>query len=218
MGCPDKSIEKQGAGAAHIKNPERAKEVIAAAIRGTEGKIPVSVKTRIGYNKVEYQEWFPHLLSSDISALTIHLRTRKEMSLVPAHYELASEIVSFCRAQNPNVLLLANGDLQSVAEARTKATEHGFDGMMLGRAIFGNPWLFKGESPGDHTPEERVRALHTLAVYFSALAPAKHFATLKKHVKAFINGWDGSAELRANLMETNDLESFTKVLVASGLL
>lgn len=218
MGCPDKSIEKQGAGAAHIKNPERAKEVIAAAIRGTEGKIPVSVKTRIGYNKVEYQEWFPHLLSSGISALTIHLRTRKEMSLVPAHYELASEIVSFCRAQNQNVLLLANGDLQSVAEARAKATEHDFDGMMLGRAIFGNPWLFKGESPGDHTPEERVRALHTLATYFSTLAPAKHFATLKKHVKAFINGWDGSAELRANLMETNDLESFTKVLVASGLL
>ena len=212
MGCPDKSIEKQGAGAAHIKDPENAKEVIRAALRGAEGKIPVSVKTRIGYNKVEYQEWLPHLLSTDISALTLHLRTRKEMSLVPAHYELASEIVSFCRAQNRDVLLLANGDLKSVAKARTKAEEYGFDGMMLGRAIFGNPWLFKGESPEDHTPEERIQMLYALAKEFSTLSPSKHFAILKKHVKAFVNGWDGAAELRAKLMETNSLEEFEAIV------
>lgn len=218
MGCPDRSIEKQGAGAAHIKNPERAKEVIAAALKGTEGKIPVSVKTRIGYNRVEYEKWFPHLLSSGISALTIHLRTRKEMSLVPAHYELASEIVSFCRAHNPQILLLANGDVKSIAEGKEKAAAHGFDGIMLGRAIFGNPWLFKGESPADHTPEARVRALYTLALYFTQLSPQKHFAILKKHVKAFVSGWDGSAELRAKLMEADDVVTFKAVLVDSGFL
>ena len=212
MGCPDKSIEKQGAGAAHIKDPERAKEVIRAALRGADGKIPVSVKTRIGYNKIEYQEWLPHLLSTGISALTLHLRTRKEMSLVPAHYELASDIVSFCRTHNSQVLLLANGDLQSVTDAREKAAFHGFDGMMLGRAIFGNPWLFTGESPRDHTPEERLQMLHALAQEFCTLYPRKHFAILKKHVKAFVNGWDGAAELRTKLMDANSLEEFEKVL------
>lgn len=215
MGCPDKSIEKQGAGAGHIKNPERAKEVIAAALRGADGKIPVSVKTRIGYNKVEYQEWFPHLLSMDIAALTIHLRTRKEMSLVPAHYELASDIVSFCRAQNPNVLLIANGDLKTIAEARTKAEEYGFDGMMLGRAIFGNPWLF-AEEVKERTPQECMQALVILATYFSELSPPKHFAILKKHVKAFVHGWDGAAELRAKLMEANDIETFAQVSKDAG--
>jgi tRNA-dihydrouridine synthase len=225
MGCPDKSIEKQGAGAAHIKNPEQAKEVIRAAVRGATApdgrRIPVSVKTRIGYNKVEYQEWLPHLLETEISALTVHLRTRKEMSLVPAHYELASDIVTLCRKENPQVLLLANGDLQSVAEAKTKALEHGFDGMMLGRAIFGNPWLFSNNSGFTKpriTAGMKLEALLTLARYFDELRPRKHYAILKKHFKAFVGGWDGAAELRGQLMNTNALPELEDVARSSGLL
>lgn len=212
MGCPDKSIEKQGAGASCIQNPERAVEVIRAALRGTEGSIPVSVKTRIGYNKIEYQEWLPHLLATDIASLTLHLRTRKEMSLVPAHYELASAIVSFCRTQNPEVVLLGNGDLHSVEEARRKADEHGFDGMMLGRAIFGNPWLFAKEHTPHDAPEERIQKLLQLAHYFDELQPKKHYAIMKKHFKAFIFGWDGAAQLRARCMETHSLEELQEVL------
>lgn len=217
MGCPDKAIERQGAGAAHIKDPSRAKEVIAAALAGVRGEIPVSVKTRIGFNKVEYETWFPHLLTSGIATLSIHLRTRKEMSKVPAHYELAGEITSYARSINPNVVLIGNGDLVSVQEAREKALQHGFDGMMLGRAIFGNPWLFSGKALADVAPEERAQALRELARRFDALRPQKHFALLKKHFKAFIAGWDGAAELRASLMETNDRESFEERLRASGL-
>ena len=212
MGCPDKSIEKQGAGAAHMKDPARAKEVIAAALRGTQGKIPVSVKTRIGYNKVEYTQWLPHILDTGISALTVHLRTRKEMSLVPAHYELAGDIVSLVRKENPEVILSANGDLLSVADAREKAVRYGFDGMMLGRAIFGNPWLFSGKAPADFAPEERIQMLLRLAQYFDALRPQKHFAILKKHFKAFISGWDNAAELRARAMGTNSREELEAVL------
>ncbi len=213
MGCPDKSIEKQGAGAAHMKDPACAKEVIAAALRGTEGRIPVSVKTRIGYNKVEYREWLPHVLDSGISALTVHLRTRKEMSLVPAHYELAGDIVSLVRQENADVILSANGDLLSVADAREKAALYGFDGMMLGRAIFGNPWLFSGKTPADFSPEERIQMLLRLARYFDELRPRKHFAILKKHFKAFLSGWDNAAELRARAMATNSLEELEVVLM-----
>lgn len=212
MGCPDKSIEKQGAGAAHIKNPKRAREIIAAAIKGTEGRIPVSVKTRLGYNKMEYQEWLPQLLDTGIATLTFHMRTRKEMSAVPAHYELAGDIVALCRKENPSVLLSANGDLESVADAKEKAALYGFDGMMLGRAIFGNPWLFSGKSPVDFFPQERTAMLLRLARYFDELRPQKHFAILKKHFKAFVNGWDGAAELRARMMEANALPELEEIL------
>ena len=182
MGCPDKSIEKQGAGAANIKNPESAKRVIEAALRGAGGRIPVSVKTRIGYNKVEYTEWLPHVLGSGIRALTVHLRTRKEMSKVPAHWELAPEIVALCRKENPEVLLLGNGDLTSVADAREKITASGLDGAMLGRAVFGNPWLFTERVYAEIPPAERIAALLELAQRFDAMRPQKHFAILKKHV------------------------------------
>lgn len=210
MGCPDKTIEKQGAGAAHMKDPERAKEVIAGAIAGVEGKIPVSVKTRIGYNTITYKEWLPHLLTAGISALTIHLRTRKEMSLVDAHWELGKEIVEFCRSINPHVVLIGNGDVQDLPDAREKARTTGFDGIMFGRAIFGNPWLFSGQTT--HHPLEKLDALLTLARYFSELRPVKHFAIMKKHVKAFVNGFDGAADARVALMNTNSFEEFEAVI------
>lgn len=216
MGCPDSSIEKQGAGAGHMKNPAVAKEVIRGAIRGTKGKIPVSVKTRIGYNCIEYEEWLPHLLSEDIALLTVHLRTRKEMSKVPAHWELAGDIVRFCRNVNSNVLIAGNGDVPDVETANRFATESGLDGVMLGRAIFGNPWLFSGKNVEEITPQERIVCLGKLATYFDELRPRKHYAILKKHFKAFLHGFDGAAELRAKLMETNSLEEFQAV--TKGLL
>lgn len=211
MGCPDKSIEKQGAGAAHMKDPARAKEVIRAAIRGAGG-LPVSVKTRLGFNKMEWQEWLPAVLEEDISALTLHLRTRKEMSKVPAHWELAGELNAFVRARRPDIALLGNGDVKDLEDAQQKAKESGFDGIMLGRAIFGNPWLFTGRALTDVSPEEKLKALLTLAQYFEELHPRKHYAILKKHFKAFVSGFDGAGELRAKLMETNNIVELQDVL------
>lgn len=216
MGCPDKSIEKQGAGASHIKDPSKAVEVIRAALRGADG-LPVSVKTRIGYNKIEYETWLPHLLTSGISALTIHLRTRKEMSKVNAHWEFADEIVSFCRKINPNVLLLGNGDVKNITEAHEKAVRHGFDGIMLGRAIFGNPWLFTNRATEEMTPAEKLQALRTLAQYFDELRPKKHFAILKKHFKAFVSGWPDAAVLRARLMDAGSLKELESVITEAAV-
>lgn len=211
MGCPDTSIEKQGAGAAHMKDPVRAKEVIRAVIRGAGG-LPVSVKTRLGFNTMEWKSWLPAVLEEDISALTLHLRTRKEMSKVPAHWELAEELNAFVRAQRPDIQLLGNGDVFSLEDAKKKATASGFDGIMLGRAIFGNPWLFSGRALSEVSQEEKLQALLTLAQYFDELAPRKHYAILKKHFKAFVNGFDGASELRAKLMETNSIDELRVVL------
>ena len=123
MGCPDRSIEKQGAGAAHMKNPERALEIICAAKRGAESagkKIPVSVKTRIGYNKDELETWLPKLLSAEPAAITIHARTRKEMSKVPARWDAVRRAVAIRNAMKSRTLILGNGDVLNIADARRK--------------------------------------------------------------------------------------------------
>ncbi|TSC64747.1 MAG: hypothetical protein G01um101491_195 [Parcubacteria group bacterium Gr01-1014_91] len=133
MGCPDRSIEKQGAGAAMIKNPELAVKIIKAA-QGASS-LPVSVKTRVGYNKESLDEWLTALLSANPVAITLHLRTRKEMSLVPAGWELMKRAVEIRNKVNPKVLLIGNGDVQDLEDARAKASESGCDGVMLGRAM-----------------------------------------------------------------------------------
>lgn len=211
MGCPDKGIEKQGAGAAHMKDPARAKEVVRAAIRGAGG-LPVSVKTRIGWNSIEWREWLPHLLEEDITALTLHLRTRKEMSKVAAHWELAREINDFVRTHRTDITLLGNGDVKDLEDAKEKAAASGFDGIMLGRAIFGNPWLFTGRNLSEVPREEKLYALLRLARYFEDLRPKKHYSILKKHFKAFVNGFDGAFALRAKLMDTNSLPELEAAL------
>jgi tRNA-dihydrouridine synthase len=178
MGCPDKSIERQHAGAAIIKEPERAKQVIAAAIRGAGG-LPVSVKTRLGYNTDELDTWLPVLLGTGVAAISIHLRTRKEMSKVAAHWERATDAVRMRDRENPGVLILANGDVESVSHAKKLADETGVDGVMLGRAIFGNPWLF---SNGGFHPDAAARhknpASDATIIYDSGVGEGRWFERL----------------------------------------
>lgn len=218
MGCPDKSIEKQGAGAAHMKNWRRAQEVIRAAQEGAED-IPVSVKTRIGYNKVEFMEWLPKILECNIPALTVHLRTRKEMSLVPAHWELMPEIVKLVREvtgspEEGGTILIGNGDVRSVTEGKRLAKESGCDGVMVGRGVFGTPWFFDEEAFNKgKSIEERLRICveHT-ALYEQKLGDIKSFAIMKKHYKAYVNGFDGAKELRMELMECGNASEVEKVI------
>jgi nifR3 family TIM-barrel protein len=199
MGCPDKSIEKQGAGAGMMKNPDSAVAIIRAAKRGAPN-LPISVKTRIGYNKNEIDTWIPKLLAEDIAALTIHCRTRKEMSKVPARWEHVKEVVEMRDKLAPHVLILGNGDVKDLNDAKQKVAETGCDGVMLGRAIFGNPWLFD-QNKKEVTKEEKLRVLveHT-KLYEELLGGIKSFAIMKKHYKAYVNNFEGALELREKLM------------------
>ena len=214
MGCPDRTIERQGCGAGMIKNPQKAIAIVAAALRGTQGKIPVSVKTRIGYNKDESETWLPTLLATGISALTVHARTRKEMSLVPARWEHVARAVVLRDSMGSHARIIGNGDAVSLEDAQEKATMSGADGVMLGRAIFGNPWLFHPEKDlSNISLEERFRALIEHTHLFEKLLPHKNFAIMKKHYKAYVNGFDGAKELRVRLMEAKDaaeVEDVTK--------
>ncbi|MSR71222.1 MAG: tRNA-dihydrouridine synthase [Candidatus Taylorbacteria bacterium] len=200
MGCPDKSIEKQGAGAAHMKDIKLAREVIRAAKKGA-GDLPVSIKTRIGYNKDELAKWLPELLAEKPALITIHARTRKEMSLVPARWGHVAEAVQIRNALGSKTLIFGNGDVKNLAEARIKAQETGADGVMLGRAIFGNPWLFSDKIP---TTKEKLEILIEHSNLFEKLlGDIKNFSVMKKHFKAYITGFDGASELRSKLMQTN---------------
>ncbi len=199
MGCPDRTIEKQGAGAQLMKNAKVARALIRAAKEGAAG-LPVSLKTRTGYNKPELDTWLSEVLKEDPAVVTIHARTRKEMSKVSARWEFVKRAVEIRNEAGAKTLIFGNGDVENLEEARRRVEETGCDGVMLGRAIFGNPWLFSGHLP---TTEEKLRVLveHT-KLFEQFLGDTKSFAIMKKHFKAYVSGFGGAVELRARLMET----------------
>lgn len=215
MGCPDRSIEKQGAGAAMMKDHALALAVIAAAKQGAGG-LPVSVKTRLGFNRDELEEWLPKLLGSGLAAVTVHARTRKDMSKVPARWERVKRAVEIRDALKVPTYILGNGDAKDLADARAKIAATGADGVMLGRAIFGNPWLFHPEINPDAIPlSERFRVMveHT-KLFRDTLGDIKSFAIMKKHYKAYVEGFPGAKELRMELMEAETPEQIEAITLA----
>ncbi len=210
MGCPDKSIEKRGAGANLIKHPELAQEIIRAAKEGA-GNLPVSVKTRIGWMNNELETLLPALLEAEPAVITIHARTRNEMSRVPARWEHIKCAVEIRNEKGSDTLIFGNGDVASVAEALQKVKETGCDGVMIGRAICGNPWLFAKDSP-KVLPKEKLEVLVEHTKLFQELLPHKRFELMKKHYKAYVTGWDGAMELRMKLMDARDATEVAFIL------
>src|SRR3989344_4168461 len=218
MGCPDKSVVAQGAGSGLIRTPALARKIIQAAHLGIASagvNIPVSVKTRVGFNKEEIDAWIPELLEEDISALTIHLRTVKEMSLVPANWDYIKKIKELIKKSGKDILLIGNGDIQSIKDGEEKALKYGCDGVMIGRGVFGNAWFFTGRENADISIEERLNALieHT-QLFEKELSKPKHksFAVMKKHFKAYVNDFNGAKELRIKLMETENATEVRKIV------
>ncbi len=241
MGCPDKTIEKQGAGAKLILNPELAAELVAAAKRGAPN-LPVSVKTRLGYNKDILDEWLPKILAAKPAAVTIHARTRREMSLVPARWEWVKRAVEIRNECKSDALILGNGDVKDINEAQQRVIETGCDGVMIGRGIFGKPWMFAeageklpqkslgggGQSPGGFGDKDfseevfrrlRIAVEHT-KLFEEMLGDIKSFSIMKKHFKAYVEGFAGAKELRMQMMEATTSEEIEKLvedfIVASG--
>ena len=207
MGCPDKKIEKQGAGSALIKTPALAREIIQQTKKGAEN-MPVSVKTRIGYNKNILKDWISELLKEEPAAIAIHARTRKEMSNVPAHWDAVSEAVKYRDSIKSKTLIIGNGDVKDLKDAQNKAKETGADGIMIGRGMFGNPWFFNRKVEYNKiSREEKIKALleHTKLFEKLLIKPGiKNFAVMKKHFKAYTLGFKGAKELRIKLMKTAD--------------
>jgi len=212
MGCPDKSVVKNGAGSGLIRTPKLAAELIAAA---KEGGLPVSVKTRLGYSSTdEWRAWLTHILKQDVVNLTIHLRTRKEMSKVDAHFEMVPEIKKLRDEIAPQTLLTINGDIRDRQHGMELVERYGVDGIMIGRGIFHDPFAFETKKR-EHSREELLGLL-TLQLdlfdkYSEELEP-RRFEPLKRFFKIYVRDFPGASELREQLMHTKSTDEVRAIL------
>jgi len=215
MGCPEKNIVKKGSCAGLIRNPQLAKEIIDAVRRGAPD-LPVSVKTRIGFSSIE-PAWIEFLLRQNLDALTIHLRTRKEMSKVPAHWELASQFVELKNRISPDTILIGNGDIENISDGEERINGTGMDGIMIGRGVFHDPYAFsKDKSLHKLSREEKINLLiKHLDLFEKTWGDEKKYHPLKRYFKIYINGFDSASDLREKLMETNSILDARKIIQES---
>jgi len=206
MGCPDSSAVKAGGGAGMIRTPELAAQMIAAA--KTSG-LPISVKTRLGYSNIdEWHDWLTHILQQDIENLTIHLRTKKEMSKVEAHFELIDDIKRLRDNIAPQTLLTINGDIRDRVHGLELIEKHGIDGVMIGRGIFANPFAFEHE-PRAHSRQELLDLLRLqldLHDQWNTADRPRKYDPLKRFFKIYVRDFEGAAELRDKLMHTKSTD------------
>jgi tRNA-dihydrouridine synthase len=213
FGCPEKTVVNNGCCSGTINNPDLAIEIIAATKRGA-GSLPVSVKTRLGFNEVNMQ-WLETVLLQDITALTVHLRTRKEMSLVPAHWELMPDVVALRDRVAPQTKIIGNGDVHSRAQGLELAERTGCDGIMIGRGIFADPFAFAAVSPWlTLAPSAKIELYIKHLTLFSQLYTDRQRRpeTIKKFMKVYISGFDGAAELRARIADSSSLQDAIEIL------
>ncbi|MDO8621337.1 MAG: tRNA-dihydrouridine synthase [Candidatus Levybacteria bacterium] len=207
MGCPDRAVIRDGACAGLIKNPNLAQKIIQAAKKGADG-LPVSVKTRIGFHAEDIEEWIGFLLKQDLSAISIHLRTVRELSKVPAHWELMPKIMELRNKIAPKTFIIGNGDIKSLAEVKEKHKLYGCDGYMIGTGIFANPWLFNSSVKlEDIVVKERLNLyLKHIDLFSKTWGESKNPATLKKFCKTYVNNFSGAVSLREKIMLSKSLK------------
>ncbi|HBV23374.1 MAG TPA: tRNA-dihydrouridine synthase [Jeotgalicoccus sp.] len=211
MGCPVPNVAAKGKGAGLIQRPETAAEIIQAA---KAGGIPVSVKTRLGYSEIEeWRDWLTHVFKQDIANLSIHLRTRREMSKVDAHWDLIGEIKKLRDEIAPDTLLTINGDIPDRKTGLELAEKYGIDGVMIGRGIFHNPYAFEKE-PREHTSEELLGLLRLHLDLFDKYSKeeSRLFKPLRRFFKIYVRGIRGAGELRHQLMSTNTTDEVRGLL------
>lgn len=222
MGCPVKTVVKNGACAALINNRELAGEIIEAVQAAVGDDFPVSVKTRVGFTTTDLS-WLEFLLSKKLNMLSIHGRTAAQLSKVPADWELIGRVRALRDELCPTTLIVGNGDVESRTQGLKLAEKYQLDGVMIGRGIFNDPFLFAKQSPWDSWSKEQKLELFQkhIQLYLETYKNGeRRFETLRKFCKVYINGFDGASELRARFMETenpqqalNLLESRVKIKI-----
>lgn len=219
MGCPAKSEVQNGACSALIKNRPLAHEIIEASREGLAGRLPLSVKTRLGFNEVDLT-WIEYLLQHELAMLTVHGRTRKQMSKVPADWDLIAQARELRDKLAPHTLFVGNGDVQNYAHGRQLAEKYGLDGVMIGRGVFQDPFAFAPESPWENIGrEERIAMFKKHVERFAATwqPGERNIYTLNKFCKVYINGFEGAKELRERLMPAGSATELIKILTEANL-
>ncbi len=214
MGCPVKKVIKQGACSALIKNPNLVSDIIKAAKEGAQD-IPVSVKTRIGFGEIQTEEWIGFLLQHNLDALTVHGRTVKELSDYPAHWDEIGKAVKLKNQLSPDTVIIGNGDILSYQQGLAMVEQYRVDGIMIGRGVFHNPWIFNPKlDPNDLSTELKVQKLiEHIQLFDQTWGDEKHFAVMKKCFKMYLNNFPGASEIRSKLMQCNTAEECIEILI-----
>jgi tRNA-dihydrouridine synthase len=211
MGCPIREVVKHGAGSGLIGNYELVEKIIKAVKRGSHG-LPVSVKTRLG-NKINIsEEWITFLLKQNLSALTLHARIAKQMSTGVADWNELTKAVEIKNKISPKTLIIGNGDVASYVEVLEKRKEHGVDGVMIGRGVFANPWVF-AKNQLNHTKDDYINLLKKhIELFESTWGDTKNFAIIKKFFKMYIKDFRGANQLRIKLMDTKNFDEVRNLI------
>lgn len=201
MGCPDKTVMKQGCGAGLIGNYGLTEKIIDCVKNGAKG-LPVSVKTRLGKDSFVTKPWIGFLAKQNLAAITIHGRTAAQLSITPASWTQIGKAVTIKNKISPKTLLIGNGDITSYKQALGVHKKYGVDGVMIGRGIFANPWVFE-KTARVHGKEEYLELLQKhLTLFEKTWGKTKNYQIMKKFFKMYINGFDGANLLRQQLMAT----------------
>lgn len=218
MGCPERSVVSHGACSALVNNQTLAKEIIVATKEGVAGKLPVSVKTRIGYKNIS-NDWIPFLLEQQLDALTIHGRTAAEMSVPPVHWDEIEKAVKLRNDLSIDTVILANGDVKNAKEALEKVKQYGVDGIMMGRAVFDDLWAFEKNEKITHSVKEHLEIMKRHVELFektwgqrfpeskspdsdSGNQYIKSYQILRKFFKIYVRGFEGAGQWREKVMMT----------------
>lgn len=211
MGCPVKAVIKIGACSALIKNKPLVKEIIEATKKGTN-KLPISVKTRIGFKDVETEDWISFLLEQKLDAITVHGRIAKQMPDVPANWEEIAKAVKIKNEISPSTVIIGNGDVKNYIDVLGKHKKYGVDGVMIGRGIFSNSLVFD-KTNKIHTFQENKQVLiKHLDLYKKTKESNKAYGVMKNFFKMYIHGFEGANNLRAKLMETENIDEVLSIL------
>ena len=214
MGCPVKTVVKNGACAALINNRELASEIIDVVQKAAGGDFPVSVKTRVGFTSVD-MSWLEFLLSKKLNMLSIHARTAKQQSGVPANWDFIGQARELRDALCPSTLIVGNGDVSTRAQGLESAKKYKLDGIMIGRGVFHDPFVFDRISPWAEWSEDQKLDLFKkhIKLYMKTYKNnERKFETLRKFCKVYINGFDGASELRSEFMRTENPNAALKLL------
>ncbi len=217
MGCPEKKVISQGMCSALINNRPLASEIIEATKKGiaeSDRHVPLSVKTRIGFKEIQTEDWIGFLLEQELDALTVHGRTSKEMSNVPAHWDEIRKVAEMRDKMAVSTRIIGNGDVLTRQEALDKSSEYNVDGVMIGRGIFHDPWLFNKEKNGTQISFAEKAAMLTehVTLFEETWGPKKHFPIMKKFFKCYINGVENASALREELMNCENAGEVRKYL------
>jgi nifR3 family TIM-barrel protein len=216
MGCPDRSVTSQGAGAGLVRNPKLARKIIEATKKGA-GDLPVSVKTRIGWLKNEVDSWIPEILAEGVAALTIHGRTANRGYATPADWEAIKQTAELC--QKNGTVVIGNGDVWGYQNGLERAEKSGVDGVMIGRAVLKNPWVFDPKAKMEEiSVPDRLNLLQYHVKLFKEKYPKRNFSELKKYFAGYVSDFAGAKELRVKLMDAKSGADVKKIVEASGFI